>query len=287
MISQKPLRCYLGGSCKIDVLNRTFCKRCRLDKCFEVGMKSEYIHSRDHRKMNREKGDKTTQSVNNDAVDSTTTGLSSDGNSKDNSSEDVSIEFTATDYSDTEDMHKDMDEIQGRISAANNDTSFTASEAQTSMVPVIITDYSDNFNEVEGRRLTELQYAVQHLKYPSLQLSQTIVDNFFDAKNIFQCNCDQETRKLVKMSKCLTTFATMCESDQLNLLKYASLEIAIMRMIAYFDFDTQYWTDNKEANLIPLDLFKGKRRNTYINHKNFLQNMGKEWDSDNTIIDLV
>ncbi|CAG2117851.1 unnamed protein product [Medioppia subpectinata] len=48
---------------------------------------------------------------------------------------------------------------------------------------------------------------------------------------------------------------------------------------------------NNYSNLIRLKLIKdipaAEALNTYSLHKNFLQNMGLDWDSDHLIIDLV
>ena len=39
----------------MDLSNRRFCKRCRLGKCFQIGMRREYILSDDERAIKRQK----------------------------------------------------------------------------------------------------------------------------------------------------------------------------------------------------------------------------------------
>ncbi|PAV81481.1 hypothetical protein WR25_16617 [Diploscapter pachys] len=42
---EKEIRCPFNERCEINVVSRRFCQRCRLAKCFEVGMKKEWIMS--------------------------------------------------------------------------------------------------------------------------------------------------------------------------------------------------------------------------------------------------
>lgn len=54
-LSSKKLTCPFSNGCEITVITRRFCQKCRLEKCFKMGMKKEYIMSEEDKELKRMK----------------------------------------------------------------------------------------------------------------------------------------------------------------------------------------------------------------------------------------
>lgn len=54
-LSSKGFTCPFNESCEVTIVTRRFCQRCRLEKCFRIGMRKEYIMSDEDKKLKRKK----------------------------------------------------------------------------------------------------------------------------------------------------------------------------------------------------------------------------------------
>ncbi|XP_031633354.1 nuclear hormone receptor HR96 [Contarinia nasturtii] len=54
-LSSKDFSCPFDESCAITVVTRRFCQRCRLQKCFKIGMRKEYIMTDEDKLLKRKK----------------------------------------------------------------------------------------------------------------------------------------------------------------------------------------------------------------------------------------
>lgn len=52
---QQFFKCPYDENCRMDLTNRRFCKHCRLKKCFDIGMKREYIMSDEEKQQKKKK----------------------------------------------------------------------------------------------------------------------------------------------------------------------------------------------------------------------------------------
>ncbi len=55
MLLLQEFRCPFENSCRIDQVTRRFCPKCRLKKCFVIGMKKEFIMTEEERSVKRRK----------------------------------------------------------------------------------------------------------------------------------------------------------------------------------------------------------------------------------------
>lgn len=54
-LSGKEFTCPFSETCEITIVTRRFCQRCRLEKCFRIGMRKEYIMSDEDKMLKRKK----------------------------------------------------------------------------------------------------------------------------------------------------------------------------------------------------------------------------------------
>ncbi|CAG2177649.1 unnamed protein product [Oppiella nova] len=239
----------LKNACTITVKNRKKCKKCRLDKCLAVGMKSSLIYNEKRKEIrrhiveeNRQKRQMIAEKTREVAVDSNTSSSSDHRNNETIISFDsldvnsFAEELVANEYTKSDDLcmcHKSKtitnleDEWQQTTSALVNP----------------ITDTSNQFNELESNRLTELLNALQKMQIYSFNMTKTKdpthLRDSHEAWVIIMSQNERAIQEVVNMSKCLQGFNNLCENDRIILIKYSSIEIDILRMIMCFDFEQQ------------------------------------------------
>ncbi|XP_046750514.1 nuclear hormone receptor HR96 isoform X2 [Diprion similis] len=54
-LKNKDFRCPFTENCTITVVTRRFCQKCRLDKCFTIGMRKDYIMTEEDKVLKRQK----------------------------------------------------------------------------------------------------------------------------------------------------------------------------------------------------------------------------------------
>lgn len=54
-LTNKDFRCPFNEQCEITAVTRRFCQKCRLEKCFSIGMRKDYIMSEEDKLQKRQK----------------------------------------------------------------------------------------------------------------------------------------------------------------------------------------------------------------------------------------
>ncbi|CAG2115857.1 unnamed protein product, partial [Medioppia subpectinata] len=236
-------KCNFNNDCKIDVKSRKFCIKCRLDKCYAMGMKKDYIlndeerHKRYEKLMGipRKKGTKCTKTP-------------------DSSPE---SDYRVTDASPTEAYSMvEQPVVKYNNQLAINSDSNTDGENEENPTPHLIyriyanpmgqlnrprrplTDYGNQLNELEGRRLTELLNAMHIYTETVVPVTEFAVKS----NNVMTFQIEARICSLIKMAKNLTAFNELCENDRISLIKHGCLDMFYLRCVPDFDYQDNHWT---------------------------------------------
>lgn len=179
----------------------------------------------------------------NDISDDTMTDISS-------KSSEIDDQFIADILNDDsiseEEVQKQISELEGALSGRHSssvhfddissDVLEKAAEFEFAIVPISrpLTDYRNNFTEMEGNRLSELLAALKLMDCPFGECVYK-PDNCLDSLCCLSDNMEMIIERLVQASKRLTLFNEICEEDQLALIKYGAIEVSCMRQVIGYD----------------------------------------------------
>ncbi|CAG2103685.1 unnamed protein product [Medioppia subpectinata] len=244
-------RCYLGGKCQIDVHKRGLCKKCRLDKCFDVGMKTSLFYSNEeiqlrntfiagNRKRKHRSIAESTPVVNlPQLLDLSIDSLPSSTQNKDI----LILDNIGIDINCNQINNFDNEVMNSVIPVVTPD------ELNQSVIPIMrpISDYSNTFNELEGNRLTELLSALKNIDYmmsgnKSSNIDNYIINDIREATELKTKINEIIFKDTVKVCKALNAFKYLSLSDQMVLFKYSAPEIMVLRMVLGYNFEHNYWS---------------------------------------------
>ncbi|XP_046401501.1 nuclear hormone receptor HR96-like isoform X2 [Ischnura elegans] len=157
-----------------------------------------------------------------------------------------------------------------------------------------------HLNEVERAKINELVVANQALLAPldadlSAPLDTSVCGGgepvLLDIINLTAV----AIRRLIKMSKRIGAFKSLCQEDQVALLKGGCTEMMILRSVMTYDPDKDSWKiphsgtsrSRGSPNLIKVDVLKKAPGNVYEEHQRFLRTFDARWRSDESVMLLL
>ncbi|CAG2099951.1 unnamed protein product [Medioppia subpectinata] len=253
------LKCPFSGNCDLTYLTRKFCQKCRLNKCFALGMKKDLILPERELQLRKERRIRKKLDLKLNKNNDQKSCNSSSDETQDISGSDCDIldQFLFNNTISDEDIEAQVMDIETCLTS-------TAAKVCESVTPIVsinrpITDYNNNFNAIEGNRLTELLSASNSLKI-SYGSVVSVADTYIDAMSALCCNVEEMVIKSIEMSKNISLFSELCVNDQISLMKYGSIQVTYLRNITGFDPNTNQLTvpdeDPSQSVLVDLNAIK-------------------------------
>ncbi|CAG2103948.1 unnamed protein product [Medioppia subpectinata] len=267
---ESTLECPADSKCNINRSTRKLCQKCRLNKCFAVGMKKEFIRNDEENRTRRQLIIKNKLKLNQD--------IESDDNTIDNSINDSSdgqsigdkdllqeLIETSIELSDDE-LHKDIDVIQcmaTKDTIDDREVVHVFSKHDYDIKPVFreLTDYN-GLNQLEMCRVSELLTASQVLNdwmTQSVPKNVVIVKKSTTLYQLMRNRYEWVIERFATFTKMLNSFTCIAPDDQLSLFKNSCVELSCLKMFTEFNEQSMMFNmslDDKNSLVFDLDCVK-------------------------------
>ncbi|XP_059082992.1 nuclear hormone receptor HR96-like [Tigriopus californicus] len=149
-----------------------------------------------------------------------------------------------------------------------------------------------SLNDRETDRLHELFMASRSLVEP-LDLEKSPFSNA-DPKNLISVVnlTDLAIKRIIRMAKKINPFITMCQEDQIALLKGGCTELMILRSVINYNPDKNSWRipSKDRPREVNMELLKEASHlgvNLYEEHQRFVKSFDPKWRTDENVMLLL
>ncbi|XP_045189324.1 nuclear hormone receptor HR96-like isoform X3 [Mercenaria mercenaria] len=305
-LKTKVFTCSFEGNCKLDQHTRKFCSGCRLKKCFDVGMKKDWILS-DEQLAKRRK--KSVRSSSNEEKMYHDEKMYADEKMYPLQNEQTALPQQMTQPVTYMPPHK-MESFQSPGSCNdvdNNSRNYYSDSTDTSNMSSPLANFTPEHIKMEkneedfSRPLSpELEAEIQNLEkeYASVfdsgyseDQAKKMVEKPHNANDLFNMT-DIFIRRLIKFAKHIPEFKNLKQEDQIYLLKGGIMEIMVLRSAMGFDPTNHKWKvkqlqDTKEHNIDPSIIKEQLGTGMYTEHVKFVKSLHELTLSNSTIMTLV
>ncbi|XP_013392883.1 vitamin D3 receptor [Lingula anatina] len=211
----RPLKCNFDSNCTLDKFSRKFCTKCRLDKCLEMGMKKDWILNEEQLKKRKKIAPRKRKSLESCDLSVEVKPEPTDLYSQASTSSGCTPIASSQEYFSSDNSNSSSDVFKPDTISADKPIPLS----QTNLK--LLKELEDNYNRVlnspysesVASRLTETPSSHGHL--------YNMADTFI--------------RRLIKFCKTIPYFRSLCQEDQIALLKGGIMCILMLRGAMMFN----------------------------------------------------
>ncbi|CAG2110872.1 unnamed protein product [Medioppia subpectinata] len=266
-LRNEPFNCPSNGKCVINVLTRRHCNKCRLEKCFALGMRKELIRGYE---VIKSKHKPSNESLN-------YTDFSNNNNLHNYSLIDTTIDENFT-FDLLDNNLININDIEEQLIVSKNNTNSVVkyvnknSGKELPIIPVFktISDYN-GINQLEFSRISELLIAYNNTFNSGLNTNthNTTVHKVNDLQELttgYNDLNEEFIKIIVKFTKSLNGFNNICADDKYALMKHGVRDLVLIRCLKYYNLEIECFVAQILAAII---LFNPNHPN--LLHKNIIR----------------
>ncbi|CAG2178211.1 unnamed protein product [Oppiella nova] len=187
---------------------------------------------------------------------------------------------------DTNDYHKDItdSEIIDFLDLMSNVRKPVGQSVSVTPIYRPLMDYRNQLNDLESSKLRELLTATDSIRVWPVTAWE-VRNNW-----VMFYKINEQTMKMIQMSKRLSAFNSLCENDRISLIKYGCFALYYMSIVPNYNTDKDCWsfeTCTKDKVKFPLETYRSKPLGVYEQYKLFYHKICGEWDMDPVVLDLL